>query len=278
MYSTSINIFEYDNFRSFLKDSVAQIRKKYGDEFSYRKFSALAGFASPNFLILLMKGERNLSADGAEKIAKAFGLQGFEKGYFLGLVKFNQAKGSTEKYESAFELVKLKTKTNISILSEQQFTYYSHWSNIAIRELLLFQKNLSSREIACRLCPPQKLENVEKSLQLMQDIGMIKQSEGAWQVVDASVSTGDNFTSTSVIAFHKQVIELAKESLDRHPKADRDITASTVALSRDNLELIRKKVKELRAEILAISESDSAKEEVYQINFQIFPLSKEQNS
>lgn len=254
---------------------MEQIRNQKELDFSFRKFSAVAGFSSPNFLILLIKGERNLSAESATKIAAAFGLAQAEKNFFVSLVQYNQAKDSNEKYNWAFELVKLKAKTKLSFISEKQFEYYSHWSNVAIRELLQFQPHLNIEQIAQRLCPAQKSEAVEASLQLMQQIGMIDRHEGQWVVRDSSISTGDNFISSSVIEFHKQVIELAKQSLDRHGKNDRDITASTVSLSKENLEKIRQKVKELRMEILAMSDADTNKQEVYQINFQIFPLSKE---
>lgn len=275
MYSTNLNIYDYDNFRNFLKDSVEQVRNLIGPEFSYRKFSAVAGFSSPNFLILLIKGERNLSAESATKIATAFGLAQPEKNFFVSLVQYNQAKDSKERYNWAFELVKLKAKTKLTFISEKQFEYYSHWSNVAIRELLQFQPYLTIQQIAQRLSPVQKTEAVEASLLLMQQIGMIEATENQWKVRDSSISTGDNFISSSVIEFHKQVIELAKQSLDRHSKNDRDITASTVSLSKETLEKIRQKVKELRIEILALSDADTNKQEVYQINFQIFPLSKE---
>ena len=155
MYSVDLNVFEYDDFRMFLKNSVQQLRIQ-GADFSYRKFSQAAGFTSPNFLILLMKGERNLSDESAAKIAIAFGLEKLAKNFFVSLVKYNQAKTHDDKFILAQELMKLRSKNKLYFIGQNEFEYYSHWTNIAIRELLLINPELCAEQIARRLSPQQK--------------------------------------------------------------------------------------------------------------------------
>lgn len=277
MYSVNLNIFEFDDFRAYLKRSV-EILREQGSDFSFRKFSAAAGFTSPNFLILLMKGERNLSKESALKIATTFGLENHQKNFFVSLVQYNQAKDSTEKFNYAQELVKLKSKNQLYFINENQFQYYSHWINIAIRELVQSHPDLRAEQIADRLSPKQRVSDVEKSLTILQELGLINRVHGRWVVTDKNISTGEKFIAASVVEFHKQVIELGKQSLDRYPKAERDITASTVSLNPETFEKIRKRMQEFRLEILAIAETEAAAanstSEVYQFNFQIFPLTK----
>ncbi len=278
MYSVDLNIFVFDDFRVYLKRSVQCLRDQsaagLGSEFSFRKFSATAGFTSPNFLILLMKGERNLSEESAVKIAAAFGLEKLQKTFFISLVKYNQAKTSSEKYLLAGELLKLRSKNNLYFIRSSEFEYYSYWINIAIRELILIEPQLTALQMADRLSPKQKLHDVEASLQLLQELGLITLINGRWQTAEKNISTGENFVSSSVVHFHKQMIELAKESLDRYPRAEREVSASTVALTRSQFESVRKKIQELRLEILALAETEtcSAGKEIYQFNFQTFPL------
>jgi uncharacterized protein (TIGR02147 family) len=277
VYSVDLNIFEYDDFRKFLKNSVEQLRAQ-GSDFSYRKFSQLAGFSSPNFLILLMKGERNLSQDSASKIANAFGLEKVAKNFFVSLVKYNQAKTHEDKFILAQELIKLRSKNKLYFIGQNEFEYYSHWINIAIRELLLINSNLTVVEIANQLSPPQKISDVESALELLQEIGLINFVDSQWQVFQKNISTGENFVSSSVVHFHKQVLGLASESLDRYSRTEREISTSTVALNKIQFEAVRKKIQELRSEILALAEATApdsdATKEIYQISFQGFPLTQ----
>lgn len=275
MYSVNLKVFEFDDFRNYLKCSVQSLRDQ-GADFSFRKFSATAGFASPNFLILLIKGERNLSNEGASKIANAFGLENLEKNFFVQLVKYNQAKTSAEKYLLAGELLKLRSKNKLYFIRSSEFEYYSFWINIAIRELVLIEPKITASEIAERLSPQQKFQDVKHSLQLLQELGLITLANDTWHVAETNISTGENFVASSVMHFHKQMIELAKESLDRYPRAEREVSASTVALTAVQFESVRKKIQELRLEILAFAETetDSTNKEIYQFNFQTFPLTK----
>ena len=83
-------VFEYLDYRIFLKDMYAY-RKKRDQYFSYRQFSGKAGFASPNFLKLVIDGQRNLSPASILKIAKGFNLKGTQRDFFENLVLMNQA-------------------------------------------------------------------------------------------------------------------------------------------------------------------------------------------
>jgi HAE1 family hydrophobic/amphiphilic exporter-1 len=69
-------------------------------------------------------------------------------------------------------------------------------------------------------------------------------------------------------------IEQAKQAIDRFKKEDREIGTLSLSVSEDLMARIKDKVKHLRREILEMARLDETAERVYQINFQIFPLSK----
>ena len=56
-----MDVFDYLNYRAFLRDYYVE-RKRKG-KVSFRSFSQRAGLKSPNYLKLVMDGERNLGAD-----------------------------------------------------------------------------------------------------------------------------------------------------------------------------------------------------------------------
>jgi uncharacterized protein (TIGR02147 family) len=80
---TGIN--SYSDYHAFCKDRYATL-KNQDKKFSFRSFSKDAGFASPNYLHLIMHGERNLSPDGADKFALGLRLNSSETEYFRFLV------------------------------------------------------------------------------------------------------------------------------------------------------------------------------------------------
>lgn len=102
------NLFSYSNYRTFLKDAYEEKRKTANPQFSYRLFSRLAGFSSPNFIKLVMMGQRNLSTDGVAKVAKALELKVRETRFFEALVSFGQAQTREDKSQSYTQLLHFK--------------------------------------------------------------------------------------------------------------------------------------------------------------------------
>ena len=90
MTAAALDVFAYLDFRAFLRDYY-NARNTTGRGFSYRSFSRRAGLKSPNYLKLVIDGERDLSADMAERFGHACGLKQDELRYFVDLVAFGQA-------------------------------------------------------------------------------------------------------------------------------------------------------------------------------------------
>ena len=72
----SLNIFSYTNYRAFLRD-LYLTKKSESSGFSHRVFVRMCGFASPNFLKLVIEGKRDAStlkfdADEAKYMAGRF--------------------------------------------------------------------------------------------------------------------------------------------------------------------------------------------------------------
>lgn len=270
MYSTSVEILNYEDFRLYLKAAVDDLRT-HGN-FSYRKFSAHAGFSSPNFLLLLIQGERNLSEDGAIKLGSAFGLKSTRLQFFKDLVKFNQSTTPQERFNYSQNLLKFKAKLNIQFIEDEQTEYFKKWIHVAVRELLIIHPTIKTEDIYKRMQPQVKKSEAEQALLLLKNLKLISEQDGCWNVSSNTIATGSQFVAASAYLYHDQMITLGRESLERFPREQRYITGSTVSLSWENYKHVQQKIAELRSEILALSEVDQNKEEVFQINFQLFPL------
>ncbi len=73
------------------------------------------------------------------------------------------------------------------------------------------------------------------------------------------------------------MLKLASDSIERYPSEERDITALTMSVKRETLADIKARVASFRRELLELAGNDEDSDQVYQINFQVFPLTKHQD-
>lgn len=91
-----MTIFDYDDYRIFLKDYyLSQIKKRQG--FSYRFFARKANLGSPSYLRMIIDGERNISSFTATKFSQVMGLTQDERIFFQFLVLYTHSKTKEEK-------------------------------------------------------------------------------------------------------------------------------------------------------------------------------------
>lgn len=83
------NLFSYTDYRNFLNDYYKE-KKEKNPNFSFRVFSRLCGFSSPNYLKLVIMGKRSLASTGFSKLVKGLGLKKMEARFFKHLVDFSQ--------------------------------------------------------------------------------------------------------------------------------------------------------------------------------------------
>jgi uncharacterized protein (TIGR02147 family) len=270
-----IDIFEYDNYRAYLKD-LYTLYKETKTHFSYRYFSQKAGFRSPNFLKLVIEGKRNLSPESIEKFTGALKLGRKEAEFFRVLVHLNQARTVGEKKIYAEQLMQFRPFRYIHPLRQDQYRYYAEWQNIAVRELaVLAGFSEDPGWIARSLLPPISPQQAQKALDLLLQLGLLKRdASGRLIQTDAFISTGDEVTSTSVANYHRIMIRMGAEALDRFPAQARDISSVTMALSGRGFQEIKALIQRFRKELLAIANQDQSPEGVFQVNFQLFPLAK----
>ncbi|MBI4410961.1 MAG: TIGR02147 family protein [Deltaproteobacteria bacterium] len=269
------HLFEYDNYRSFLKDLYASLKEEKGP-FSFRFFSKQAGFRSPNFLKLVMDGKRNISPDGIDKFARALKLNKEETTFFRNLVLLNQSATVEEKKFYAEQLIRHRFYKKVNPLSQAQYDYYANWYFIPVRELVGIDGfREDSAWIAHQLIPPITASEAEKALKELEQLELIKRDEtGRLVQTDGLISTGDEVASTSVAQFHKEMMQKGAESIDRFPAPEREISSVTIGLSSVNSRQVKELIQRFRRELLAIASQDQKSTGVYQANFQLFPLTK----
>lgn len=272
-------VFDYTNYRQFLKDYYEERKAESG--FTHRDFAALTGMNSTSWLLHLIKGTKNLSADSAVRIAKALKLNRTEAEYFELLVPFTQARNSAARDLLYQRMLALKRKLKIARIGEERYAYYLKWYHPVVRSLVTkVDFGQGSRKpdyavLARCLTPPITPGEARKSVRLLEKLGFIVLGpDGRYAHADAVVSTGDEVASLNVINYHKQVSRLAEAAHDRAPREERDISALTLGIGEESVRIIKSRIQAFRKEIMELAQASGSADRVYQLNFQFFPVGR----
>ncbi|MBN1307066.1 MAG: TIGR02147 family protein [Chitinispirillaceae bacterium] len=269
------NIFNYYDYRKYLNDVVAYERQR-SSVFSHRYIVQKAGFKSPTALKHVIDGKRNLSLEAANRFAAALKIEGIPRHYFLTLVLFNQSASMAEQEKYLKELLELKRAENPSRLDEDRFEVLSQWYHLAIREIVgLPDFKNSAKWIARVLCPHITPFEASQSLLLLKRLGLIKKIDGRIQPSESILATENQFQkvhSVKAVEFHRQMIQRGAESITRFLSDEREISGTVLRISRQDVLNVKTLLRELRKKLLALAANSHEADQVYQLNFQFFPL------
>lgn len=275
---TEPSVFDYLDFRAYLGDLFA-FHKARDAGFSHREFARRAGFAAPNFLQLVIGGQRNLTTKSSAQVALGFGLKSRDREFFSCLVQMNQAKTHAERNRYYQTMTALRRPGPIKELESASYDYFSHWYMPVLREVASWgDGRISAEEAAALLNPPVTAREVERGFKVLTELQLLRQeADGRWVQSAANLTTGPEVRSLVVANYHREMIRLGGEAIERHPSEERDISALTLAISRQRLPELKQKIAAFRRELLELAARDEDPQQVVQVNFQLFPLTKPLN-
>jgi uncharacterized protein (TIGR02147 family) len=267
-----IDVFAHLDYRSFLAEYY-KAKKERG--FSYRAFSRMARLGAPNYLKLVILGQRNLTPAMAARFAAACGLQGDAALFFERLVEFNQATNAKQRQESYAKLGAFRRYRHAQKLELAQAEYHAHWYLPAIRELCSSPAFVADPKwIARSLVPPISVAEARKALDLLLDLGLLERSEdGRLQQRAAVLSTGPQTRGMHITNYHAEMMRRATAAMELVPAAQRDISSLTLCLDAEGLEQLKQRLQLFRRELIEFAEQQREPQQAVQLNLQLFPLS-----
>lgn len=130
-------IFTYDNYKAWANDWVAAQPKR-----GYGQFRRMAAYLGTNSAAVsqIFRGDRDLNAEQAARLAEFMGLGSLEADYLLLLVQRNRAGNASLRKLIDRQIAELRgrgqaIKNRIShgqLSDEDKSTFYSHWYYVAI--------------------------------------------------------------------------------------------------------------------------------------------------
>jgi uncharacterized protein (TIGR02147 family) len=274
MASEKPNIFQYNNYREYLQAALTYL-KRHDPTFSQRAFAAKAGFKAHSFCAYLIRGKRNLSDDSAGNLCAALGLDPRETKFFKSLVEYTQA-GSTDQRDRLFhELNQIRGNTKFYKLRKNQYTYLDKWYYPVLREVVSMNTWGGDYAVLGRMLdPPINEAKARKAVHTLESQGLIrKDKSGKWVQTDTTIRAED-IPQHLVKKARNTYIRMALDASENLGPQSRNISCATVALSAGNYRKVSQMLDTVHAEIVRLAAEDKSADRVFQLNLQLFPLSR----
>jgi len=259
--------FLYYDFRLWFREALAN--------FSYSQVIVKLELKSKGHITQILQGKRNVPPHLAERIADLFQLTGRTREFVLALIEFTQAKSHEQKKTYLDRMVALQSAEGRP-LSPLHYDLCKKWYYPVIRELVrILPVTDNFEELGKHVVPSITARAAETAIHDLERMGLIVRSlSGKYLQTHALLTFGEGWKSVVVREFQQQAVELQKQALDRFPAEEREIANSTICISRERAQMIKKKLVDFRQEIFALVQSDpNNSEQVFQLNIGFFPLS-----
>jgi uncharacterized protein (TIGR02147 family) len=146
-----------------------------------------------------------------------------------------------------------------------------------IREMVgLADFRFDPQWIASRLSGEVTVAEVARALKTLFSLGLIR-SEGSNVVQSEPTVETEDVTDVSALIpqFHRTMMNKAQEAQDLVAASLREITGMTITLGDDDLDQLKQEVMEFRRSVFKkYGQVKPSHNRVYQINLQMFPLTK----
>ena len=275
-YITGMERIEfYTDYRTYLNDYYAD-QKKQHTYFSYRYFCQKAGIRSPALYKEIVGGQRNLTGRTMEAFIRGMRLTESDAAYFRALVHFNQTNNEQEKVQALERLRGLRRKVRQNIVPLDMYEYFSTWYYPVIRELACQSDWNSDYLLLAKKCiPPIKKSEARKAVTFLLDKGFLKiDTRKHYRQTNPALSTGSEVSSLAIRSYNELMAKRGVEAIRQFPPTERDIRSVIAGISPASYARIKEEIREFISRVIRIVDDDTTSDRVYNLNLQLFPLSK----
>lgn len=280
------NLGTFTNYREFLREYYEYRRAQTRDSlrpYSYATFAAAADIKSPNYLKLIIEGQRNLSRPMAKKFARAMGLSKEESDEFTALVDYTQAAEPLERNRNLKALSDLRVRRQLKSgeINAEAWEKVPGWVTWVLYALTDQQNVTFDPETLHALMRGKaRLEEIRRSLDRLLASGeLIRDSQTLEVRKGRELMNGSESVPVALVRkLQAELIYLGLESLFHDLPQDREFGAQTMALTEDEFEVLKFELRQFRkrwAKDVGVARKVSKGHRVFQLNIQLFPVTAE---
>ena len=264
-------ITEYKDYRKYMQDFYDE-RKRTG-AFSWREFSKRAGFSSPTYLKLVCEGKSGLSKVKMKQVSRAMDLTGYEEEYFSLLVVFAKATKDADKKAALLKMERIALEHRVRVIDSETFQYYESWKYPVLRELAPMMPGAQPRDIAEECKEYVSAEEVRDILSFLVKAGFLKKDgDKVYSQTEKAVIGSPEALPIAIRSMHKEMGNMAVRAVDRYKASERYFTGMTIGVNESNYVRIVAEIEACAKRITAIANESENLNQVYGLNFQLFPF------
>lgn len=270
------SIFDYTDYRNFLRDHSERL-KKQNPKWSFGWWSKRLGLANTGVITNIVNGHRHPGSQILDKLVRDLKMNKPEETYFRNLVLLAKTKENPELSQLVLQKLENSHPTkHFALIEESAFQAVAKPHYYAIREIVNLKNfEKSATWIQDRLRIKVSKPEIKRAIKDLLSLGMLKESTtGKIDYHKGSMRTSTDVASEALRQFHESMISLAEKSIREIKIEERDITGCTFSISKSDLPQIKKEIANFRMRIMNQFEKLGNGDEVYQLNVQLFPLTK----
>lgn len=272
--SVAPRIYDFLDYRAFLRAWLA-----HRDGRPSMRALAERAHMSPALLSAILHGRRVLDSSRVETVGTRLGLEGEALDYFRHLVTWQHDGSAANRREAFHQVLTSRHYHSARTVDDETYELFSHWMLPAICELA---RCLGWRDepawIAAQFPEDVDEERVRAALRTLESLGaLVRDAEGRLQSTEQSWATPHELDKgvldQALSDLHVHALQRAAERLDEVPGTERQYGMLTMALTREQVVVLKDRLTRVLQEVLAIGEDrDSPAERVYNVGFQLYPL------
>lgn len=275
----------YSDFRAYLKDFYEFKRRESAGSirpYSYATFSAGADIRSPNYLKMIIEGQRNLSVDMVKRFAKALGFNKDDTEEFAALVAYGQATDPMERNQHLKILSELRAQRQVKSgeIKAEALAKVPDWITWVLYALAEQKDALFDYDRLFEVLKGKALkDDIRRSLGRLVQSGdlVIDPATGAIDKGRELMSGSEDIPVALVRKLQSELIYLALEALYQEGPHDREFGAMTVALTEEEFEQLKFELRQFRkrwVKDVSVRRKQGKGDRIFQMNIQLFPLTK----
>lgn len=279
------NVTEYMDYRKYLADFYAFRReqtKKDLRPYSYQMFSAAANIKSPQYLRLIIDGKRNLSDDMIGKFSKALHLNREHTEELKSLVHYTQATDPSERNRFLKDLMEKRVSQKIKSgeIDSKAFEKIPGWVAWILYSMTDVKGvNFEISQLKQLLGEKATQDEIQEALNKLLESGQLVRDPETQEIKKSRplMENADNIPVALVRKLQAELLYLGMESLFQDDPTDREFGTVTLSMTEKEFEEIKFKLRQMRKQMTkdnSIARSQSAGERIYQLNIQLFPVTK----
>lgn len=268
---------DYVDYREVLKEAFEQ-RKEATPAFTYKVLAEVLGL-DPSGTFRVLNKERHLPARCVSRAIEFLELTGRSAEYFVLMTSYGRERRKSARQEILKKASELRDVPRRH-LKDEELSFFRDWWVVAVRcAVEVLEGRVVPEEIARRIVPEVRVEDVQSALDLLVSLGIAKKAQaGKLRIVDQHITVDGENGRRAVSEYQRKILGLAAESVDRFPREVRDISTLTVTVDQPAFEDIRGILKDCRRRVQARVAEVSQPDRALQVAFSIFPMIPPQES